>query len=89
MAQQTIGVIMNGVSGRMGYRQHLVRSILAIREQGGVLLATAAGCRSSRSWSAAARRSSRTGRAHGIDNYTTDLDAALADQRWQIYSTPW
>src|SRR5438094_818663 len=29
---------MNGVSGRMGYRQHLVRSILAIREQGGVEL---------------------------------------------------
>ena len=31
-------IAMNGVSGRMGYRQHLVRSILAIREQGGVLL---------------------------------------------------
>ena len=28
-----IGIIMNGVSGRMGYRQHLVRSILAIRDQ--------------------------------------------------------
>ena len=27
---------MNGVSGRMGYRQHLVRSILAIRDQGGI-----------------------------------------------------
>ena len=33
-----IGIIMNGVSGRMGYRQHLVRSILAIREQGGIEL---------------------------------------------------
>ena len=31
-----IGIIMNGVSGRMGYRQHLVRSILAIREEGGI-----------------------------------------------------
>lgn len=29
---------MNGATGWMGYRQHLVRSILAIREQGGVLL---------------------------------------------------
>ena len=38
MAQKSIGIIMNGVSGRMGYRQHLVRSILAIREQGGVVL---------------------------------------------------
>ena len=31
-----LGIIMNGVTGRMGTNQHLVRSILAIREQGGV-----------------------------------------------------
>ena len=31
-----IGVILHGVTGRMGTNQHLVRSILAIREQGGV-----------------------------------------------------
>ena len=35
---QRLGVIMNGVTGRMGYRQHLLRSVLAIREQGGVAL---------------------------------------------------
>src|SRR5262249_25503052 len=34
-----LGIIMHGVTGRMGYNQHLVRSILAIRDQGGVLLA--------------------------------------------------
>jgi len=33
-----IGVIMNGVTGRMGTNQHLIRSVLAIREQGGVEL---------------------------------------------------
>ena len=33
---ERIGIIMNGVTGRMGTNQHLVRSILAIREQGGV-----------------------------------------------------
>ena len=33
-----IGIIMHGVTGRMGYNQHLVRSILAIRDQGGVAL---------------------------------------------------
>ena len=32
----TIGIIMNGVTGRMGTNQHLIRSILAIRNQGGV-----------------------------------------------------
>ena len=34
-----IGIIMHGVTGRMGYNQHLVRSVLAIRDQGGVALA--------------------------------------------------
>ena len=32
MIQRTIGVIMNGVTGRMGAHQHLARSIVAIRE---------------------------------------------------------
>ena len=32
-----LGIIMNGVTGRMGTNQHLVRSINAIRAQGGVV----------------------------------------------------
>src|SRR2546430_2465752 len=39
MAEKRLGIIMNGVTGRMGTNQHLVRSILAIRAQGGVALA--------------------------------------------------
>ena len=38
MASRRIGIIMHGITGRMGYNQHLVRSIVAIRDQGGVLL---------------------------------------------------
>ena len=38
MAQQRLGIIMNGVTGRMGMNQHLIRSIVAIRAQGGVAL---------------------------------------------------
>jgi predicted dehydrogenase len=38
MAVKTIGVIMNGVTGRMGMNQHLIRSIVAIRAQGGVTM---------------------------------------------------
>src|SRR5258707_11920272 len=38
MPRRTIGIAMNGVTGRMGYRQHLLRSILALREQGGLVL---------------------------------------------------
>lgn len=38
MAEKTLGVAMNGVTGRMGRNQHLERSIIAIRDQGGVEL---------------------------------------------------
>ena len=70
---------MNGVTGRMGYRQHLVRSILAIRDRAACRSATAAWSGPSRSWSAAARPSSRDiADRHGIEDWTTDLDAALA-----------
>ena len=86
--QPTVGIIMNGVSGRMGYRQHLVRSILAIREQGGVLLADGVTrvqvepILVGRSEAKLAELAAR----HGIEHYTTDLDEALADDRWQIYA---
>lgn len=38
MSSKTIGIIMHGVTGRMGKNQHLIRSVLAIMKQGGVLL---------------------------------------------------
>jgi predicted dehydrogenase len=87
MADKSIGIIMNGVSGRMGYRQHLVRSILAIRDQGGVLLSN--GDRIQVEPILVGRREAvlaELAHKHGIADYTTDLDAALADPRWTIYS---
>jgi predicted dehydrogenase len=87
MASKSLGIIMNGVTGRMGYRQHLLRSILAIREQGGVLLSSGdrvqvepllVGRRSGALQEMAAR--------HGLEHWSTDLDEALADDRWQIYA---
>jgi predicted dehydrogenase len=87
VSESTIGIIMNGVSGRMGYRQHLLRSILAIREQGGVLLADGSRVQVEpilvgRSEAKLAELAAK----HGIENYTTNLDEALADDRWQIYA---
>src|SRR5512145_2848158 len=38
MPTQRLGIIMHGVTGRMGMNQHLIRSIVAIRKQGGVTL---------------------------------------------------
>ena len=82
-----IGIIMNGVSGRMGYRQHLVRSILAIRDQGGIELSdgtrvTVKPILVGRSEQKLAELAAK----HGIEDYTTDLDAALADPKWEIYA---
>jgi len=86
-APREVGVIMNGVTGRMGYRQHLVRSILAIREQGGVVLpdGSRVGVRPLLVGRSAAKLAEIADR-HGIEDYTTDLDAALADPRWEIYA---
>ena len=39
MAARRLGIIMHGVTGRMGMNQHLIRSVLAIRDEGGVALA--------------------------------------------------
>src|SRR5690242_6352426 len=86
MSRIPIGIVLNGVTGRMGYRQHLVRSLLAIREQGG--LATAAGDRIwpepvlvGRSEAKLAELAAR----HGLTEWTTDLAAALARPDVQVY----
>ena len=86
MSELRIGIIMNGVTGRMGTNQHLVRSISAIRAEGGVPLADGRRVmpdpilvgRDSRKLEALAR-------AHGVARWTTDLDAALADRNDTVY----
>ena len=75
-----IGIIMHGVTGRMGYNQHLVRSILAIRDQGGIELPSGKRLqvdpiivgRNAEKMEALAKK-------HGIERWGTDLDAALAN----------
>ena len=87
MAQPSIGIIMNGVSGRMGYRQHLLRSILAIRDEGGILLAN--GDRVQLVPMLVGRsipKLKELADRHGIEHYTDDLDEALANPDFPIYS---
>ena len=86
MSEIRIGIIMNGVTGRMGTNQHLVRSINAIRAEGGVPLADGRRVmpdpllvgRDGRKLEALAR-------AHGVARWTTDLEAALADRNDTVY----
>ncbi|MFD7017434.1 Gfo/Idh/MocA family protein [Streptomyces sp. NPDC059928] len=85
-ALRTVRIAMNGVTGRMGYRQHLVRSLLAIREQGGLDLGDGTALwpepilvgRREHALRAMAER-------HGLTAWSTDLDAVLADPAVDIY----
>ena len=86
MAEQRIGIVMNGITGRMGMNQHLIRSIAAIRADGGLKLTSGDVLmpdpilvgRNADKLAALAQ-------AHGIARWTTDLDAALADPKDEIF----
>jgi len=78
MAEQRLGVIMNGVTGRMGTNQHLARSVMAIRREGGVLLAD--GTRVIPDPILVGRSAGKLRKLaaeHGVERWTTDLDEAL------------
>ena len=81
MATERLGIIMHGVTGRMGMNQHLIRSILAIRSQGGVTLANGDKVmpdpiligRNAEKMQALAK-------THGVERWGSDLDQALANK---------
>jgi predicted dehydrogenase len=86
VTRKVLHVAMNGVTGRMGYRQHLVRSLLSIREQGGVRLADGTTVypepvlvgRSEARLREIAER-------HGLQRWSTSLDQVLADPEVEVY----
>jgi predicted dehydrogenase len=86
MAVRRLGIIMHGVTGRMGYNQHLVRSIVAIRAAGGVVLPN--GDRAMPDPILVGRNAQKLAEIaelQGVARYTTDLDAALADPNDTIF----
>ncbi|HVK34963.1 MAG TPA: Gfo/Idh/MocA family oxidoreductase, partial [Microlunatus sp.] len=85
MPVRTIKVIMNGVTGRMGYRQHLVRSILPIRDDGGVVVGDDRIQVVPVLVGRNADKLAKLAELHGVTEWTTDLDAALADPEATIY----
>lgn len=82
----TVGIVMNGVTGRMGTNQHLMRSIVAIIKQGGVKIGTDEVImpdptlvgRNPAKLEALAR-------ASGVGKWTTDLDKALGESANTVY----
>src|SRR5260370_14303161 len=86
MTTKRLGLIMNGVTGRMGLNQHLIRSIVAIRDQGGVLLSNGDRMmpdpilvgRDAEKVEALAKR-------FDVQRCTTELDKALTDKNHTTY----
>jgi predicted dehydrogenase len=78
-------IAMNGVTGRMGYRQHLLRSILPIRDAGGIELAD--GSRIPVEPILVGRNQAKItelAERHKVEHWSTDLDAVLADESVDI-----
>jgi predicted dehydrogenase len=84
--EKKIGIIMNGVTGRMGTRQHLERSIVAIRNQGGLELPD--GSRLIPDPILVGRNENKLqqlAEKYGIEKWSTELDPLLADPYYEIY----
>ncbi|MCP3030260.1 Gfo/Idh/MocA family oxidoreductase [Halobacillus sp. A1] len=86
MSTHNIGIIMNGVTGRMGTRQHLIRSIVAIRNQGGVSLGNGDYIMPDPILVGRNEEKLRKlAEEHSIQRWTTNLGEALADENNTIY----
>jgi predicted dehydrogenase len=86
MSTRRLGIVMHGVTGRMGLNQHLIRSILAIRAQGGVLLSNGDRVMPDPILiGRGAERMEALAKAHGGLRWGTDLDRALADPQDTVF----
>jgi predicted dehydrogenase len=86
MATQRLGIIMHGVTGRMGMNQHLIRSIVAIRNQGGVTLSN--GDKVMPDPILIGRNAEKIealAKANGISRFGTDLDKALTNKEDTVF----
>jgi predicted dehydrogenase len=86
MATRRLGIIMNGVTGRMGTNQHLVRSILAIMKEGGVALPN--GDRVMPDPILVGRNAEKLAalaKQYGVERHTTDLDKALDNKDDEVF----
>ena len=81
-----LGIIMNGVTGRMGTNQHLMRSIVEIIKQGGVKInASEFIMPSAMLVGRDAVKLQKLSELSGIPNFTTDLGKVLNDSNYHIY----
>jgi predicted dehydrogenase len=86
MQQHTIGIIMNGVTGRMGTNQHLLRSIAEIIKQGGVKIGSGETIMPDPILVGRdAAKLEKLCALSGVKKMTTNLDEAMRDPHYTIY----
>jgi predicted dehydrogenase len=86
MAQHRLGIIMNGVTGRMGMNQHLIRSIVAIRAAGGVALKNGESVMPDPILVGRNEaKLAQLAQANGIARWTTDLHGALKNREDTLF----
>jgi predicted dehydrogenase len=86
MKEHRVGIIMNGVTGRMGTNQHLIRSICAIRDEGGIQVSPQETIMPDpilvgRNEGKLQKLAAQT----GIAAFSTNLDQCLANPEYQVY----
>ena len=86
MKVRTVGVILNGVTGRMGTNQHLIRSILALREQGGLKISENEVIMPDPVLMGRNKKKiKKLAESHGLSKFSTNLSETLANPENQIY----
>jgi len=86
VSTRRLGIIMNGVTGRMGTNQHLIRSIVAIRDAGGTVLSD--GSRVMPDPILIGRNAEKTeklAKTYNIARWSTDLDKAMDNKDDEVF----
>ncbi len=86
MKEHKVGIIMNGVTGRMGTNQHLMRSIVEIIKQGGVQVSPSEFIMPDPILVGRNEiKLKKLSEMSGVEKWTTDLDSVMNDTNYQIY----
>ena len=85
MSTRTIGIILNGATGRICATQHLKNSLAAIRAEGGLAVGEDRVVPRPLLVARDAARLAAVAQVHGVADWTTDLDAALADPAFAVF----
>ena len=85
MAQQTIGIIVNGATGRIASTQHLANALVPIIKEGGLPMGDARVLPRLLLLGRSSDRVAALARRHEVKDWTTDLDAALSSSEHSLF----